>query len=360
MRCHPIIRMQVWESCSDSLITFNQEDMNENLATMAENDVIQAAIFKALTAMGDRVEVRYDSKVASYTLPGKEEDSIKQPYCVLRLQDGSEINTKLLIGADGSDSKVRSTAGFHITERDYKQTAVVATLHLGEAQINNTAWQRFLPTGPIAILPLSDSVSSLVWTTTPEKAQYLKEIDSEAFVDEVNDALWHERDKDQIAGKLLDTFKSALSIVVPEGEQGRQLPPTILKVQDGSRASFPLKLIHSSSYVQSRVALIGDAGHRLHPLAGQGVNLGFGDVEALTRVLEAAVRDGADPGSLNALLQYETERQKQNVPVMFTVDGLQRLYSTAFTPLVILRALGLHATQSVPFIKKQIINKASV
>ncbi|XP_005111749.1 ubiquinone biosynthesis monooxygenase COQ6, mitochondrial [Aplysia californica] len=360
LRYHPVLRMQVWESCSDSLITFNNPDMTDSLAYIVENDVILAGIMRALKAQGNRVEIRYGTKVETFSLPGKEEDNIKLPYVGLQLSDGSELRTKLLIGADGMNSAVRDAAGFHTMTRDYKQTAVVATLVLGDTTLNNTAWQRFLPTGPIALLPLSDKLSSLVWTTTPQDAKHLQQIPADSFVDAVNDALWHEREKNPLAGQMLEAFKTVVQNVFPDSDPSRQLPPTVIDVQEGSRAAFPLKLIHSSQYVQSRVALIGDAGHRLHPLAGQGVNLGFGDVECLNEVLGEAVRSGADPGSLTPLLRYESERQRHNVPVMLSIDGLQRLYSTEFTPLVVLRSLGLQATNSLSFIKKKIIEQASI
>jgi len=361
LRCNPVLRMQVWESCSDAMISFNQDNMTESLSTMAENDIILAGIMHALSALGNRVEVRYNTKVEQFRLPGgQDEDDVKLPYVGLTLNDGSELRTKLLIGADGFNSAVRQAAGFHTLTRDYKQTAVVATLVLGDDITNNTAWQRFLPTGPIAVLPLSDKLSSLVWSTSPEQAEHLKGLPLDSFVDAVNDALWHERDKNVVAGKILDTFKMGLQNVFPDSVPCRQLPPTVIDVKPDSVASFPLKLVHSSQYVTSRVALIGDAGHRLHPLAGQGVNLGFGDVECLDRILTDAVKSGADPGSMNPLLRYETERQQHNVPVMFTIDGLQRLYSTDFTPAVVLRSLGLHATNSVGAIKKRIMEQASV
>ncbi|CAG5124945.1 unnamed protein product [Candidula unifasciata] len=362
MRCHPVLRMQVWESCSDALITFSNPDMTESLAHIVENDVILAGIMKALKAVKNRVDVRYESKAVSYKIPeGHDPPEQKQPFVEMILNDNKVLRTRLLIGADGMNSEVRKAAKFHTIRRDYGQSAVVATLVLADGPANNTAWQRFLPKGPIAFLPLSDKLSSLVWTTTPEDAKHLLQIPRESFVDAVNDALWNDRDKNAFAGQVFDFYKNLLRTVLPgESNTIRQLPPTVMDVQEGSRAAFPLTLIHASHYVKPRVALVGDAGHRLHPLAGQGVNLGFGDVQCLSDILGRAAYNGSDLGSLPHLLQYETERQRHNVPVMVAIDGLQRLYCNQFTPFVVLRNLGLHTVQSLPFLKNAIINQASV
>ncbi|RUS73602.1 hypothetical protein EGW08_018645 [Elysia chlorotica] len=362
MRCFSALRMQVWESCADSIITFNNSDMSEPLAYIVENDVILAAIMKALKHVKNKVEIHYETKATAFNLPGSgDSEEAKLPYVKLTLNNGSVIKTKLLIGADGSNSAVRKAAGFQTINREYNQSGVVATLKLADGLSNTTAWQRFLPTGPIALLPISDTMSSLVWSTTREHAKNLQELSAESFVDAVNDALWHEREKNEIAGKLLGGFKNVLNNILPEdGEGVRQLPPTVIDVVDKSRASFPLALTHSSQYVRPRVALIGDAAHRIHPLAGQGVNLGFSDVSCLNEMLTKATSCGADPGALTHLLQYETERQRQNVPVMLTIDSLQRLYGTEFTPVVVARSLGLHAVHSLPFLKKMIMERASV
>lgn len=361
MRCQPVRRMQVWDSCSDSMIAFSQEDMTDPLAHIVENDVILGAIMQQLRKAPNKVEIKFQSSAKSYNIPGVAEtrESTKRPFVRVELKDGSFLNAQLLIGADGAMSAVRSAAELHTLQWSYGQSAVVATLKLAEATDNTVAWQRFLPTGPIALLPLSDEFSSLVWTTTPDQAKHFLQISEESFVDAVNDAFWHDRDKNLLADKALDALSTVLQNVVPGGTAIRQLPPTVIGVENASRACFPLHLVHASHYVRPRVALIGDAAHRLHPLAGQGVNLGFGDVECLTRVLEQAVNSGSDLGSLNHLLTYETERQRHNLPVLATIDGLQRLYSTDFTPLVMARGLGLSAVNALTGLKKFIISRAS-
>ncbi|XP_046372981.2 ubiquinone biosynthesis monooxygenase COQ6, mitochondrial-like [Haliotis rufescens] len=360
MRCQPVRRMQVWESCSDSMITFNNDDMAEPLAYIVENDIILAALMQRLSEVGDRVEIRYRTKPKAYELPGVKDFSSKQhPLVGVELESGDVIRTRLLIGADGNQSAVRQAADFHTVTWDYKQKAIVATLKLAEAPDNCVAWQRFLSTGPIAMLPLRDNLSSLVWSTTHEAAKHLLSIPEDSFVDAVNDAFWNDREKNVLADKALEVFSSVVRNILPGPDTVRQLPPTVVDIEPGSRGAFPLQLIHSSAYVRPRVALIGDAAHRLHPLAGQGVNLGFGDVACLSGILTAALQNGSDLGSLTHLHDYETERQRHVVPVMGAIDGLQKLYSVDFTPIVVLRSLGLHATNTLDFIKRQIISRAA-
>ncbi|XP_045167688.1 ubiquinone biosynthesis monooxygenase COQ6, mitochondrial-like [Mercenaria mercenaria] len=358
MRCQKVLRMQVWESCSNSLITFNQEDMADELAYVAENDVIQEALTRNLDTIQDRVEVMYNTRVENIAVPGVTKDMDSNAWVKLFINNGQTLKTKLLIGSDGFNSSVRKAANFHTLSFNYNQKAVVAVLNILGTD-NNVAWQRFLPTGPIAMLPLSDTVMSLIWTTSPEDAKHLVSLSDESFIDAVNDAFWHDRDMNQVAQKATNTFQSLLQTVSPGGTSVRQLPPTVTGVQNNSRASFPLGLTHASNYVRHRVALIGDAAHRFHPLAGQGVNLGFGDVSKLAEVIAKASEDGSDLGTLSYLKEYETSRQRKVLPVMSTIDGLQRLYNTDFTPVVLLRSLGLQAVNALTPIKEKIIEQAS-
>ncbi|XP_060572224.1 ubiquinone biosynthesis monooxygenase COQ6, mitochondrial-like [Ruditapes philippinarum] len=358
MRCQKVLRMQVWESCSNSLITFNQENMADELAYVAENDVIQEALTRRLDTLQGRVEVMYKTRVDDIKIPGVSKDMDSNAWVKLVLNNGQTLKTKLLIGSDGMNSSVRKAAQFHTVNFSYNQKAVVAVLNILGTD-NNVAWQRFLPTGPIAMLPLSDTVMSLIWTTSPDHAEHLSSLSDESFIDAVNDAYWHDRDINEVANKVSSTFQSLVQTLSPGGTSCRQLPPTVTGVQKGSRASFPLGLTHSSNYVRHRVALVGDAAHRLHPLAGQGVNLGFGDVSKLSEVISRAASDGSDLGTLSYLKEYETDRQRKVLPVIGTIDGLHRLYNTDFTPIVLLRTLGLQAVNALTPLKDKIIEQAS-
>uniref|UniRef100_A0A6J0UQC2 Ubiquinone biosynthesis monooxygenase COQ6, mitochondrial n=2 Tax=Pogona vitticeps TaxID=103695 RepID=A0A6J0UQC2_9SAUR len=358
MRIKPFRRMQVWDACSDAMIIFDKDNL-EDMGYIIENNVIMAALTKQLDAISDRVEVLYKSRAVGYTFPLHYQTSDSSPWVQIDLADGRRLQTKLLIGADGQNSVVRKAAGIQNIQYRYDQSSIVATLHLSEATDNNVAWQRFLPSGPIALLPLSDTVSSLVWSTSHEHASQLLSMDEESFVDSVNSAFWsnaHHSDLIDTAGSM---FQSAVSFLMPSGTAGRQLPPSVAKVDPKSRAVFPLGLGHATEYVQHRVALIGDAAHRVHPLAGQGVNMGFGDIACLTRHLSAAAFSGKDLGSLKHLLQYEGERQRHNVSLMAAIDLLKRLYSTSVIPFVLLRTWGLQATNAIPPVKEQIMGFAN-
>lgn len=369
MRAQPVKRMQVWESCSDAMITLNHDDMSTNLAYIVENEVTQAAIMNQFDNIKQNVEIQYSARAKTFELPtNANDDDHFRPWTKIHLEDGRIIQTRLLIGADGFKSNVRQAAQINTMKWDYNQWGLVATLHLSdlsEGSDNNgvdenyVAWQRFLPTGPVAILPLTHNLSSLVWSTSPEEAKRLLKLDEESFIDELNNAIWDDSQKDPVVNNLSITYQNLLAAVLPDAGSFRQLPPTILGIGENSRAAFPLGLTHSNQYVKSRLALIGDAAHRIHPLAGQGVNLGFGDVTCLRDVLVKAIEEGSDLGALSHLLEYETQRQRKVLPVMFTVDGLQRLYGTSLTPVVLLRSLGLQTTNALKPIKDFIISGAA-
>ncbi|XP_015281841.1 PREDICTED: ubiquinone biosynthesis monooxygenase COQ6, mitochondrial [Gekko japonicus] len=358
MRIKPFRRMQVWDACSEAMIIFDKDNL-EDMGYIVENDVIMSALTKQLDAMSDRVEVLYRSRALRYTWPLPYQTCDASPWVEIDLADGRRLQTKLLIGADGQNSMVRKAAGIQTIQYQYDQSAVVATLHLSEATDNNVAWQRFLPSGPIALLPLSDTISSLVWSTSHEHASQLQNMDEESFVDSINSAFWSNANHSDFIDTAGSMFRSALSLLMPSRSAARQLPPSVAKVDPKSRAVFPLGLGHATEYVQHRVALIGDAAHRVHPLAGQGVNMGFGDIASLTHYLSAAAFNGKDLGSLNHLLQYEQQQQRYNLSMMAAVDLLKRLYSTTAAPFVLLRTWGLQTTNVATSVKEQIMAFAS-
>lgn len=358
MRVQPVKKMQVWESCSDALITYHQSQMQDDVAYVVENDVLVSALLKRISSMAERVEVLANCSIEGYEVPPVSTDVLPSLVGV-KLKDGRHLRAKLLIGADGPKSMVRQAMGVKYIQWSYGQEAVVATVHLSEPTQNIVAWQRFLPTGPVALLPLNDRLSSLVWTTTPSKAKELCNMSNESFVDNLNAAFWTRSERLMVVDAASKFLHNLLQTVVPYKTSVHQLPPSIEGVEDGSRASFPLGLGHSTEYVRSRMAVVGDAAHRVHPLAGLGVNLGLGDVQVLTDVLEKSVYDGNDIGMLRYLAQYEKERQWHVVPTMAAIDGLNRLYSTRQPALVLLRTLGLQITDACPPLKERIVTHAS-
>ncbi|XP_069344859.1 ubiquinone biosynthesis monooxygenase COQ6, mitochondrial isoform X2 [Eulemur rufifrons] len=322
MRYRAFRRMQVWDACSEALIMFDKDNLDD-MGYIVENDVIMHALAKQLEAVSDRVTVLYRSRAVGYTWPCPFPMTESSPWVHITLGDGSTLQTKLLIGADGHNSGVRQAAGIRNVSWNYDQSAVVATLHLSEATENNVAWQRFLPSGPIALLPWNDANHT-------------------DFIDSAGTVLQH-----------------AIALLKPTKVSARQLPPSVARVDAKSRVLFPLGLGHAAEYVRPRVALIGDAAHRVHPLAGQGVNMGFGDISSLVHHLSTAAFNGRDLGSMSHLTGYETDRQRHNTALLAATDLLKRLYSTTATPLVLLRTWGLQATNAVSPLKEQIMAFAS-
>ncbi|XP_061700563.1 ubiquinone biosynthesis monooxygenase COQ6, mitochondrial [Syngnathoides biaculeatus] len=359
LRCKPYKKMQVWDACSDALITFDKDNLEEEMAYIVENDVVVAALTKQLESLSDNVQVKYRSKVVKYTWPMPHRAVHSMPWVQVRLASGEILQTKLLIGADGPNSIVRRQLGIPTIKWNYDQSAVVAVLDLSESTENNVAWQRFLPTGPIAMLPLSDTESSLVWSTSHHLAEELLGMDDECFVDAINSAFWSNENQSELVETAGSLFRSALAAIMPSAGSPRQLPPSVAGIGPKSRVMFPLGMGHASEYIRHRVALIGDAAHRVHPLAGQGANLGFGDVACLTQLLSQAAFNGKDLGAMQHLLEYETERQRHNLPMMAAIDLMKRLYSTNTAPVVLLRTFGLQATNMLPTLKEQIMAFAS-
>ncbi|XP_055291754.1 ubiquinone biosynthesis monooxygenase COQ6, mitochondrial isoform X2 [Moschus berezovskii] len=375
MRYRAFRRMQVWDACSEALIMFDKDNLDD-MGYIVENDVIMHALTKQLEAVSDRVTVLYKSKAVSYTWPYPFSMADSSPWVHITLGDGRTLQTKLLIGADGHNSGVRQAAGIRNVSWNYDQSAVVATLHLSEATENNVAWQRFLPSGPIALLPLSatevsalgidvlstqlsDTLSSLVWSTSHEHAAELVSMEEEEFVDAINSAFWSDVNHTDFIDSAGSMLQSAVAFLKPARVSARQLPPSVARVDAKSRVLFPLGLGHAAEYVRPRLALIGDAAHRVHPLAGQGVNMGFGDISSLLHHLSTAAFNGKDLGSMSHLTSYETDRQRHNTALLAATDLLKRLYSTRATPLVLLRTWGLQATNAVSPLKEQIMAFAS-
>uniref|UniRef100_A0A4Y0BNU4 Ubiquinone biosynthesis monooxygenase COQ6, mitochondrial n=1 Tax=Anopheles funestus TaxID=62324 RepID=A0A4Y0BNU4_ANOFN len=349
-RVKPVLKMQVWDACSDALITFNYDDFSENISWIVENDVLLASIYRQLENVPN-VHVRYSSKIASCELIRDGADK-----STVRLSDGETLKCDLLVGADGYNSLVRRQMGVQNFALAYNQMGVVATLRLANGPTDNvTAWQRFLPTGPIALLPLNDDTSSLVWSTGVAEAKRLLQLDGDSFIAAVNAAFHKPMPRNTLVD---DVMKGVNTLVKQTTGQRLEAAPVVEKELPSSRAAFPLGLGHTSTYVGQGVCLIGDAAHRVHPLAGQGVNLGFGDVQTLVDVLADANYAGLGISNLSELLRYEQQRLKHNVPVLLTTHSLQRLYSTDFVPTVALRSIGLTLTNAFPPVKKFLMNYA--
>jgi 2-octaprenylphenol hydroxylase len=279
-------RMVIWEERQDprgpDALVFDAAELGEpDLGHIGENRAIQSA----LTARAESLGVVLLRAELAALEPAR--DSVR-----IALGDGREFRAGLVVGADGAESGVRRAAGIDTRGREYGQRAVVAHLDTGKPH-GATAWQRFLDTGPIALLPLADGRVSLVWSTLPEAAEALVACPESEFAGRVTAAT---------GGVLGD------------------LRPTT------PRASFPLRLLHARRYAAERIALVGDAAHVVHPLAGQGINLAFLDAAALADVVGSAVAAGDDAGEGAVLRRYERWRKAEALTAIALLDGIQRLY----------------------------------
>ncbi|KAF9606316.1 hypothetical protein IFM89_024984 [Coptis chinensis] len=264
----------------------------------------------------------------------------------LELSDGQSLFAKLVVGADGGKSHVRELARIKTTGWNYSQNAIICTVkHTVE---NHCAWQRFLPSGPIALLPIGDEFSNIVWTMIPKEATERKSMSEDDFVKAVNHAL-HD-------GYGSNPQSNSLGY---SGDYSWEVPPKVVELAS-ERMVFPLSLKHANEYTVNRVVLIGDAAHTVHPLAGEGVNLGFGDACALSKIIADGTALGADLGELSLLKKYEAERKPANIMMTAILDGFQKAYSVDLGPFNVLRAAAFQAVQYISPLKRNIISYAIV
>eukprot|EP00112_Aurelia_sp_Birch-Aquarium-sp1_P025350 Seg839.8 transcript_id=Seg839.8/GoldUCD/mRNA.D3Y31 product="Ubiquinone biosynthesis monooxygenase COQ6 mitochondrial" protein_id=Seg839.8/GoldUCD/D3Y31 len=216
-------KMHVWDACGAGYITFNanevvKPDENEtevNMAFIIENAVILSAMAQRMQELESNVHVKYSSRIKDIQFPNEKSGNGYKDLVNVSLENGEDYKAKLLIGADGINSVVRNKAKMRYLKHDYQQTAVVATLHLEKDIPNHIAWQRFLPSGPIAMLPLSRNRSSLVWSTTPADAKALVQVPEEEFIDSVNNAFMGDCDRHPLIDKSGSIVQSIISAVQP-------------------------------------------------------------------------------------------------------------------------------------------------
>uniref|UniRef100_A0A453MEY6 FAD-binding domain-containing protein n=1 Tax=Aegilops tauschii subsp. strangulata TaxID=200361 RepID=A0A453MEY6_AEGTS len=274
------------------------------------------------------------------------------------LPSNAYLSWWLQVGADGSKSNVRQVAGIKTTGWSYPQSAIICTVEHTTA--NDCAWQRFLPSGPIALLPIGDNFSNIVWTMSPEEASRHKSMSSEDFVMSVNRALdfgYGPHPSSSSLDHYMEKLFSGSGHTAASTKECFEVPPRAIGLIS-ERMAFPLSLMHSHDYVSKGLALVGDAAHTVHPLAGQGVNLGFGDAAALAKVISEGVSVGADIGDLSLLSRYENDRKAANVAMAAVLDGFQKMYSVDFGPLNVLRAAAFHGAQYISPLKRNIISYA--
>lgn len=315
-RVSPYQDMFVWDAGGKGELHFDSADMGEaDLGHIIENRVIVKALHQRIEELSN-IELLCPAKL--------EKIEFNKDKTNLTLDDKTELSAKLVVAADGTRSWVRQQADIAVKGWDFDQAALVTTVKT-EKHHQDTAWQCFLKTGPLAFLPLTEGYSSIVWSTSPDEAKRLTEISEEEFAIELEQA-----------------FESKLG-----------------KIESvAARAAFPLRLFETLHYVKPRLALVGDAAHTIHPLAGQGVNLGLADVASLMSVVVEALNDKKDIGDFKILRRYERWRRADNRSMLVAMDGLKRLFGSELSVVKDLRGLGLNITNNITPLKNLIMQQA--
>ncbi len=308
-------KMQIWDANSDAFIQFDANDIDsDQLGYIIENNIIINSIFDIIKANGNII-FHTDSLLDIEHKP----DGIE-----IKLEKG-RLHTQLLVGADGQFSKVRALAKIPTELGTFNQTALVCRIQTEQTH-QQTAYQCFHHSGPIAYLPLMDGSSSIVWSCDTDKAAQLSQLDDKAFARAIQDAL-----------------QSTLGAV------------KIL----GPRAAFPLAQQHASAYIDSRIALIGDAAHRTHPLAGLGANLGLQDAAVLAETLLQAGQQHRPMHSMATLRKYERTRKHQNALILDTMAAFKAGFASRSPGLTSLRAMALNSVNHSPILKTGITRLAT-
>ncbi|MCJ1266804.1 putative ubiquinone biosynthesis monooxygenase [Lobaria immixta] len=365
--------MRVWDGLSSSSsISFDQNPPEPPIAYMTENANLTRALLIRLAALNP-ISFFDKTSVASIDLrpsPAYTTNTALNlsSYPHLTLSSGHTLAARLLVGADGLNSSARTFAGISSRGWDYDRHGVVATVKLSTREhydstpsTRATAYQRFLPSGPIALLALPNGFATLVWTATPAQATRLKALTSPDLAAMINAAF------------RLEPVDINYMFTIPSGQASElswresvtriptsfALPDRVQDIQSHSVASFPLRFRHADTYISSRTALVGDAAHTIHPLAGQGLNMGIGDVSALVTTIEDTVAHGGDIGVEMNLEGYSSKVYARNARMLGVVDKLHWLYRMEGWLGVQVRGWGLKGVDRLPGLKEVLMRAAS-
>jgi len=316
-RYSPYSAMEVWEQDSFARIEFDAQKLAQpDLGHIVENRVIQLALLEQVKQLPN-VSLFMPSKCSTM--------AIGESEAWLTLDNGQALTAKLVVGADGANSWVRKQQDIPLTHWDYGHSAIVANVWTAEAH-ERVARQTFTPQGPLAFLPMGESnMSSIVWSTEPNRADKLIALSDSEF----NKALTAE-------------FDARLGLCEVVGE----------------RFAFPLKMRYARDFVVERVALVGDAAHTIHPLAGQGVNLGMLDAASLAQEVISLWQKGEDIGSKRNLRGYERWRKAEAAKMIAAMQGFKDLFSGGNPAKKLVRGIGMTLVSQLPGAKDEIMKRA--
>ena len=310
----PILEIRVSDGTAPLFLHYDHRELEGRLADaplgyMVENDDLKRVLLDHVAGLSN---VALITGVTVRRL-ARNSDGVRA-----ELSDGGVIEARLAVAADGRDSALRREAGIAVARWRYPQTAIVCTV-AHEKPHRGIAHERFLPAGPFAILPMKGKRSSIVWTESAKNAPRLLALPDAEFKAELS--------------RRFGDFLGKIEVV-------------------GGRWSYPLGLVHADRYVAERLVLAGDAAHAIHPIAGQGLNLGFRDVAVLAEVLADARKAGRDIGAAEVIRRYERWRRFDSFALIAATDSLNRLFSNDIAPIRLARDLGLAAVNRVPGLKR--------
>ncbi len=312
----PILEIRVADGASRLFVHYDHRRVGAHpLGFIVENRVLRRALIDHLATLP---ALRHLAPLAVRSV------AYGAAYAEAELGDGRRIRAALVAAADGRTSPLREAAGIRALTWSYPQTGIVCTVH-HEAPHRGVAIEHFLPAGPFAILPMTGRRSSIVWTERADRAPALLALDDASF-------------RAELARRFGDHW-GALAVV-------------------GPRWSYPLSFLHAAHYGGPRLALVGEAAHVIHPIAGQGLNLGIRDVAALAEIIVDARRLGLDIGAGAVIERYESWRRADAVLLGAVTDGLNRLFSNALPPLRLIRDLGLAAVERTTPLKRLFMRHA--
>ncbi len=318
-------KMFVWDQTGAGQIQFDSVELGvPELGVIIENNVLQQLLLETVKA-ADNITYLCPEEITGIAYPQNTQENSKQLVAsTITLSSGAQLTAILLVGADGANSKVREIAAIQRLQQFYGQQGLVCNVATSESH-QNTAWQCFMPTGPLAFLPLYNGYSSIVWSLDEDTAREYMALDDEMFKRVLAEA------SEFKLGEITDVSQRFL---------------------------FPLAHGHAADYVRPGLALIGDAAHSIHPLAGQGANLGIADAAALADVICTAKKAGRKWPALHTLSKYQRQRKGANRMMEMSMTGFKELFGNENALVSEIRNAGLSLVDHIPALKYRIIKQA--